>query len=397
MLLFLLVSAFFARGTLAYNYYQDYQDTDWWHSLNTGNDWHVSDFLDAISPFAQTYRQMQQQFDMYGYAQHVGKINRGEFLNPELNLPADRAYGYKPDFNSQDFNSGAFKHEPKGQKFVAKPIHVNLGLASKAGEIRVMPIGQHVQGDGTVLVQTKGKQDPCNPNPCNNVHLSRCVVVNDETAKCMDSEIYELTLFWADPSDDGHPNNLDLILVPVTHDGTRCANIVVYPDDEDCGVSISSDDSHSFGFSGRAEETATLTTLSDGTKFQDYSYAVLAEYTDYNLSEGSPILVVTDDDGDVVQTLVIPQYDEVTNINYDFKSLFFFGCWSSPKRKMVTTGAGFYDVGDNVKYKVGGQIIDTGLNVLDSGLCSTLGVDSASSGFNPYEQSGTGDEHYVHD
>jgi len=399
MLQILLVAAFGAPGALSTSYYPDpmpstnyYQDSDWWHSLGTGDDWFVSDYLDAISPFAQTFHQMQQQLDMFGYAQHVGNINRGKFLNPELNLPVDRAYGYDSDFNPQDFKGGAFKHQPQGQQFVAKPIHVNLGLASKAGEIKVLPVGHHVQNDGSVLVQTKGKADPCNPSPCSNVHLPRCVVVNDVTAKCMESEIYELSLIWSDPADDGAPNNLDLVLYPATHGGAACdSQSPVYSSHPGCGASVSDDDEHAFGIAGRAEETATLTTIDDGTKFQDYTYAVLAEYFDYNLSEGSPILVVTDDDGHTVQTLAIPQYDEVTNINFDFKSYFFFGCWSSPLKKMVTTGAGFYNSDDNVKYNVGSQVIDTGLTLDDPGLCGKLLAQPVSA-FNPYTQSGTGVE-----
>jgi len=392
MLQILLLSVFCARCALAVSYYQD---SDWWNSLDTGNDWQTSNFLDAISPFAQTFRQIQQQLDMFGYAQHVGKINRGDYLNPELNLPGDRAFGYRPDFKPQDLKFGPFQHKPQGQKFVAKPIHVNLGLASKAGEIRVMPLGQHVQADGTVLVQTKGKQDPCNPSPCTNVHLSRCVVVNDVTAKCMGPEKYELSLTWVDPADDGSSNcnDLDLVIIAATHEGAPCKNSYIDYDEKDCGVSVSSDDEAAFGSKNRGEEIATLTTLADGTTFQDYTYAVIAEYYDHNLSDGSPVLTVTDDDGgDVIQTLAIPQFDGVTNINYDWRSNFFFGCWSSPKRKIITTGAGFYETDDKVKYKVGNQVVNTGLTIRDAGLCKTLGVNPASSGFNPYPQSGTGDE-----
>jgi len=402
MLLILLVAAFCARGALSTGYYPDpmpstnyYQDSDWWHSLGTGDDWYVSDYLDAISPFAQTFHQMQQQLDMFGYAQHVGNINRGKFLNPELNLPRDRAYGYDSDFNPQDFKGGAFKHQPQGQKFVAKPIHVNLGLASKAGEIKVLPFGHHVQNDGSVLVQTKGQTDPCNPSPCSNVHLPRCVVVNDVTAKCMESEIYELTLIWSDPADDGLENDLDLLLFPATHDGAACpSHQYVFYGEQGCGVSVSDNDVHNFGFADRAEETATLTTIADGTKFQDYTYAVIAFMYEYNLSEGSPILVVTDDEGDTIQTLAIPQYDEVTNINYDFKDHFFFGCWSSPLKKVVTTGAGFYEHEDHVKYNVGSQVIDTGLTFDNPGLCGLLLAQPVSA-FNPYTQSGEGDEHHI--
>lgn len=380
MLQTLLVASFCARGALSYNHYQD---GDWWHSLGTGDDWYVSDYLDAISPFAQAYRQMQQQLDMYGYAQHVGNINRGNLLNPELNLPGDRAYGYDSDFNSQDFKGGAFKHQPQGQKFVAKPIHVNLGLASKVGEIEVLPYGQHVQADGTVLVQTTGQADPCNPTPCSKFHLPRCVVVNDATAKCMGPEEYILQLVWKDPADDGRPNNLDLVLFPATHEGAPCpSQFMVSVGTAGCGATVSADAEHAYGIDEHAEETAILATNGDGTKFQDYTYAVLAEHTDYNLNSGTPNLFVIDDDDDVIQRLIVPQYDQVTNINLLFKPYFFFGCWSSPLRKMVTTGAGFYTDTDEVKYNVGSQVINTGKTVDDPELCSILLAVQPVSAFN---------------
>jgi len=413
MLQIFLIAALCARGALSTNYYPDvaalsskyypddahatnyYQDADWWNSLDTGKDWYVSDYLDAISPFAQTFHQMQQQLDLFGYAQHVGLINRGKFLNPELNLPADRAFGFNPDFNPQDLTGGAFKNQPRGQKFVAKPVHVNLGLASKAGEIKVLPVGQHVQDDGSVLIQTKGQADPCNPNPCTNVYLPRCVVVNDVTAKCMESEIYELSLIWSDAAFDMGPNNLTLLLVPATHDGKECDGFgFISPAvDEGCGVRVSSDAEHPFGFAGKTEETATLTTIDDGTKFQDYTYQVIAQYTDYNLSEGSPVLVVTDDAGHTVQTLAIPQYDEVTNINGEYKAYFFFGCWSSPMKRMVTTGAGFYTDTDTVKYKVGSVVRDSSLSLFNPALCRYL-LSQPVSAFNPYDQSVNPNEHW---
>ena len=96
------------------------QQDDWWY--DQGNDWGTSDYFSAINPFYQTYKHVAAQMDMYGYAKHVGKINRGKFSNPELNLPANRAHGYQSDFNPKDYHSGAFRHQPKGQRYIAKPV-----------------------------------------------------------------------------------------------------------------------------------------------------------------------------------------------------------------------------------------------------------------------------------
>ena len=100
---------------------------------------------------------------------------------------------------------------------------MNVGLASKVGEIGTMPIGQHVQNDGTVLVQTSKKQsNPCSPNPCTNKFF-RCEVVLDGTAKCSRSETFTITFTWEDPeSEDGLVNDFYLSVVSVLHDGTRC-------------------------------------------------------------------------------------------------------------------------------------------------------------------------------
>ena len=95
--------------------------SSWYYDI--GDDWEVSDRLtSSVNPYYSWYKRAAQQMDMYGYAKHVGKINRGQFLNPELNTPANRAFGYQSDFNPQDFNSGAFKYKPQGQIFRARAV-----------------------------------------------------------------------------------------------------------------------------------------------------------------------------------------------------------------------------------------------------------------------------------
>ena len=82
-----------------------------------GDDWETSNYIQSVNPYYATHQYLQHQMAMYSFAQHVGKINRGEINNPELNMPRDHAYGYQHDFNPEELQSGAFKFQPKGQKF----------------------------------------------------------------------------------------------------------------------------------------------------------------------------------------------------------------------------------------------------------------------------------------
>ena len=86
------------------------------------DDWEVSNKLTSINPIYSTYKKKAKQMDLYGPAKHVGKINRGQFLNPKLNTPSDRAFGHQSDFNPSDLSSGAFKYKPKGLKFRATAV-----------------------------------------------------------------------------------------------------------------------------------------------------------------------------------------------------------------------------------------------------------------------------------
>jgi len=162
------------------------EDSDWWFNAEA-MPWDSRGAQLENSPFYNTFRQMDQQLDMYGYAQHVGKINRGEYFNPELNLPGNRAHGYRGDFNRNDLTSGAFRYAPKGQRVVAEPVHVALGMASSVGDIITVGAGLFIKPDGTILVATQPGQHPCNPDPCARVfpsHRSTCVALDATTAKC---------------------------------------------------------------------------------------------------------------------------------------------------------------------------------------------------------------------
>ena len=128
-----------------------------------------------------------------------------------------------------------------------------------------------------------------------------------------------------------------------------------------------------------AEESATLTTLADGTKYQDYTYAVLVYMEDWlnNLSEGVPQLIV-EYDGVVMQELSIPQYDGNTNINSQWREYYFFGCFRPQLGRVDTNGAGFYH--DDGEDAIGD------LDILHAGVCQALLDWSNGPGYNHYQQ-----------
>ena len=90
------------------------------------------------------------------------------------------------------------------------------------------------------------------------------------------------------------------------------------------------------------------------------------------------MLIVTDDDGDSVQVLTVPQFDEVTNLNNEWREYFFFGCFRSPLGEVDVKGAGFYD--DET------EALNTGLTVMDAGLCQALLESPSHPGYTPYPQ-----------
>ena len=143
----------------------------------------------------------------------------------------------------------------------------------------------------------------------------------------------------------------------------------------DCGasVSVSVDE-----FADYSEEHGTLTTLEDGTKYQDYTYAVIAdnEDGDDNLSLTRPTLTV-EYDGVDKQTLAIPQHrPNGASVNPGSRDYYFFGCFRPQFGFVDTRGAGFYRSWD---------FVVAGLDVLDVGLCKELlNWPLAGTGYNPY-------------
>ena len=95
---------------------------DWWHQDAFGGQGFTR------NPYYNSFQQMRHQIDAYGYATHVGHINRGIFSNPDLYTPRDRALGFQSDFNPGDSVNGAFHFVPKKQKVRATDGMIRAGL-----------------------------------------------------------------------------------------------------------------------------------------------------------------------------------------------------------------------------------------------------------------------------
>jgi len=315
------------------------QDDNWWYDMGG---WDTQPSIQA-NPYRQTYQHLQRQMNWFGFAKHVGKINRGQLINPELNRPRDRAYGYQSDFNDEDFQLGAFRNPSKGQRIRATQDLVDRGQAHNVGDIGVLPVGVYVQPDGTILVQTSSKRkNPCNPNPCSKVRLSQCDIVNGVTAKCSQHGNYELAFRWSYPEN----HDITFYLGPAYHDGTSCPispSYLAYGATA-CGAIGGPDSWTSYG-SGvtMAEETFELTQLEDDeagldSKYQDFTYQVYVSSSDSHISKGE---LVVSYEGEVKQILKIPQYA-------NGKEYYLFGCFRPyyGGYYLDTRGAGFYDWDD---------------------------------------------------
>jgi len=345
------------------------QGDDWWYDIG-GSDSYASDYLAATSPFYQWFKQAQTQYDMFAPALHVGKINRGTFLNPELNLPADRAIGHKPDFHDAELFSGAFEYRPHGQKIVARKVDVDAGIAKRVGEVIKLSLATYVKKDGTLLVKVGGGNpahpgDPCTRqlDPCADFPTRpRCVAIHAKchAVKCVGPVKTTISLKFDDPNSQDHKkNDVDLLLVPSTSDGGPCKPILE-PGDSACGVTMDKDKK---AMNNKRTETAVLSIP------RDFTYAVFASTKNentYKLEAGSLQLTVKDDTYGylrAVQILRVPE-DEGNLINPDNKAYYFFGCLYPHTNKIVIEKTGFYKISSFVGH--------TGLRPFAAGLCKAL-------------------------
>jgi len=354
-----------------------HQGDDWWYDLG-GHNSYASDYLYATSPYYSWFKNAQMQYDMFAPALHVGKINRGNFLNPELNLPADRAFGdpYHSDFHADEMRSGAFEYRPRGQKIVARKVDVDAGIAKRVGDIVRLPVPVFVKKDGTLLVSAP-QENRANPHDACSIHSNPCSVFpakticshfDDNLAECSGATNLKLRLSWIDPTEGDHSeNDVDLGLIPtLNYDGSQCEDFVLVSGHPEaaCGATMGAD--KKANFPNKANELAFLGTV-DGTSRQDYSYAVLAIQPNsyYNLQQGRLQLTVFEEAKDgsynAVQHITVPYG---TTINKQGKTFYFFGCLRPYANRIELDFNGFYDVGQDIR--------NTGYTIGDSELCEKL-------------------------
>ena len=145
-----------------------------------------------------------------------------------------------------------------------------------------------------------------------------------------------------------------------------------------CGVIGGSDGETDFSNGvTTGEETFTMSQLEDGTKYQDYTYQVFAEYDD-NLSNSHGELVISYE-GEVKQVLKIPQYHGADYVNNKYHEYYFFGCFRpyAGVYYLDTNGAGFYD-----------NEVFGGYELYDHGLCNALLEWPGPAGYNHDDDQG---------
>jgi len=377
------------------------QDLDWWYDL--GDDWETTDKLEETLFSLGTMNYMKKQMDMYGYAQHIGTINRGTFLNPELNSPRDRAFGFDSDFNPRDFRYGAFRQQPHQQnrfyqRAYATQAHVDRGLATSVGQITKVPEGVHVQADGTVWLTVAAnayRESPCTPNPCLRMRMPRCDVINYYTAKCSRHGTFHLSLRYKPKDALPNPSYFDFCVTgsQISDSSKTClvttdtanflpaAGAVTGPA---CGVTITKAESSDGGVI-----TVTFSEVaSDKSKYQDFTYAVIAKYycsgtqtpacadaIQNAVADKTSVSMVVSYDGTVQERYYIPRKTSAAaafNPNPLNKKHYFFGCFRpGPSGHYLNTYyAGFYDPTD---------VVYEGKTIGDQDLCSVLPSSSAST------------------
>ena len=142
-----------------------------------------------------------------------------------------------------------------------------------------------------------------------------------------------------------------------------------------------------------AEQDALFTQLDDGTKYQDYTYQVLAYYDTYNPSSSNGELVISYE-GEVKQIVKIPQYHGVDYVNNPARSHYFFGCFRpyAGGYYLDTNGAGFYGKNDVDVPGPDDEYVIGDFGIFDDGLCNALRKWTGPAGYNHNDDQAGSDE-----
>jgi len=254
-------------------------------------------------------------------------------------------------------------------------VDVDAGIAKRVGEVIKLSLATYVKNDGTLLVKVGGGNpahpgDPCTRqlHPCADFPTRpRCVAIHAKShvVKCVGPVKTTISLKFDDPNYHDHQeNDVDLLLVPSTSDGSVCDEVpadgrLATTDSPACGVILGGIDKKA-----NKNKKTEVVILSYP---RDFTYAVLAETDNkdtYNLKDGSLELIVRDDTYGDLRAVQILRVPEGPTINTNNKRYYFFGCLYPQTNKIVIEKTGFYNRGSNVGH--------TGFGPLEAGLCEAL-------------------------
>jgi len=320
------------------------RQADWWHDL--GSDWEVSNTLRQRSPQYSTYRQISRQMNHYAPALHLGRIYRGQLPHPAKYRPRDRSFGENADFNQGDLKKGVFKKVPDDgnevrtakalQILVATKADVEAGMAKCVGDMFNLPTIVTVMDDGSFRVKTRHKQNPCarNPNPCQMFgpfRNSDCSEEEDYTVRCDPrNDPFQLDLVWTSGKNlDIHVKAIDAATGEVFGDGTWQGDEIFHNDVDGAHGAIVPANTKKCT-AATCVEKLLLKTLTDGSDYKDYVYAITAHRTNNNNEElqntGGRLEVKYN--GKVVKTVDIPQGAvNPPSKKGDYKGRYLFGCF----------------------------------------------------------------------
>jgi len=319
------------------------RQADWWHDL--GSDWAVSNTLRQRSPQYATYRQISRQMNQHAPALHLGRIYRGQLADPAKYRPRDRAFGENADFNQGDLKKGVFKRVPDDgknvetvkslQTFVADEADVEAGMAKCVGDVFNLPTVVTVMDDGSYTVKTRHKQNPCarNPNPCQKFgpfRKSYCSKVEDYKVRCDPrNDPFQLDLVWTSGKNlDIRVIAIDAVTGDVLGDGAGGDEISHKDVGGAYGAIVPANTKRCR--SATCVEKLLLQTLTDGSDYKDYVYAITAHRTNNNeelQNTGGRLEVKYN--GKVVNTSIIPQGAGANppNRRGKHKRRYLFGCF----------------------------------------------------------------------
>jgi len=297
-----------------------------------GDGWDTSRQLAGRTPFLAAFHRIQKQMDIYGWAKHVGKINRGRIADPGLNR-GRHAFGYKSDFNLHELShqSGNFKYMPESQIVKAELQHVKAGLANAIGEIIKLRPGEWVTDTGSILIQDLGGDDPCTPNPCHKWWKSECKKLSGGGFKCSGTGVYELKMKY-NAVDDLKPDASLVLIASNVEDGSLCAELDSDAPDgipDTCGVTLEK--------GSLTPSSIDIFKFADVDDYSQYTYAVLVEVDRRGciIQDFSRIRVSLEWERREIYSTALVDVDEIDPYGYAsaegtyMKHYYFVGCFVS--------------------------------------------------------------------